>query len=184
MNRLPRSSWAKAVSGTRQGVATPSVVQSARCSGLGVLGTPYSIIGVFWGHHTQLSGVFWGHHTQWGVLGTPYSIIATSYVWGVLGTPYSIIARCSGDTILNYRQVFWGHHTQLSPRVMYGVPGMGVASPEWVEIEGKKDQEILGAAVNPQPRWPWSTATDFAGRLGEASEHRTQREELRGRSAR
>ncbi len=20
--------------------------------------------------------------------------------------------------------VFWGHHTQLSPRVMYGVPGM------------------------------------------------------------
>ena len=49
----------------------------------------------------------------------------------------------------------------------------------WTEIERKKDQDILDAAVNPQPRWPWSTATDFATRLAEASERRTQREELR-----
>ncbi len=54
----------------------------------------------------------------------------------------------------------------------------------WTEIEGKKDQEILGAAGNPQPRWPWSSATDFADRLGEASEHRTARDQLRSRSAR
>ena len=27
----------------------------------------------------------------------------------------------------------------------------------WTEGEGKKDQEILAVAVNPQPRWPWST---------------------------
>jgi hypothetical protein len=39
----------------------------------------------------------------------------------------------------------------------------------WTEGEGKKDQEILTAAVNPQPRWPWSTTADFAGRLAEVS---------------
>ena len=38
----------------------------------------------------------------------------------------------------------------------------------WTESEGKKDQEILAAAVNPQPRWPWSTTEDFADRLAEA----------------
>jgi hypothetical protein len=40
----------------------------------------------------------------------------------------------------------------------------------WTENEGKKDQEILAFAVNTQPRWPWSTADDFAGRLTEANE--------------
>ena len=39
----------------------------------------------------------------------------------------------------------------------------------WTESEGKKDQEILAAALNPQPRWPWSTTGDFAGRLAEAT---------------
>jgi hypothetical protein len=24
----------------------------------------------------------------------------------------------------------------------------------WTEAEGKKDQDILAAAANPQPRWP------------------------------
>ncbi len=28
----------------------------------------------------------------------------------------------------------------------------------WAEGEGKKDQDILVAAENPQPRWPWETA--------------------------
>ena len=46
----------------------------------------------------------------------------------------------------------------------------------WTESEGKKDQEILAAALNPQPRWPWSTTGDFAGRLAEATERRTHRE--------
>jgi hypothetical protein len=46
----------------------------------------------------------------------------------------------------------------------------------WTESEGKKDQEILAAALNSQPRWPWSTTGDFAGRLAEASERRTHRE--------
>src|SRR5580704_17037388 len=48
----------------------------------------------------------------------------------------------------------------------------------WTEDEGKKDQDILGAAVNPQPRWPWSTTEDFADRLAEASRWRTHREGL------
>jgi hypothetical protein len=45
----------------------------------------------------------------------------------------------------------------------------------WTESEGKKDQDILAAAANPQPGWPWSTAADFAGRLAEASERLTPR---------
>ena len=45
----------------------------------------------------------------------------------------------------------------------------------WVAAEGKKDQDILAAAENPQPRWPWSTAEDFDGRFAEASRGRTHR---------
>ena len=45
----------------------------------------------------------------------------------------------------------------------------------WTESEDKKDQDILVAAVNEQPRWPWSTTGDFAGRLAEARELRTDR---------
>ena len=43
----------------------------------------------------------------------------------------------------------------------------------WTESEGKKDQDILVAAVNEQPRWPWSTTGEFAGRLAEVSDRRT-----------
>ena len=50
----------------------------------------------------------------------------------------------------------------------------------WTESEDKKDQEILAAALNPQPRWPWSTTGDFAGRLAEASERRTHGKEGKG----
>jgi hypothetical protein len=46
----------------------------------------------------------------------------------------------------------------------------------WTGGEGKKDQDILSAAVNPQPRWPWSTSEDFAARLAEASRWQTPRE--------
>ena len=31
----------------------------------------------------------------------------------------------------------------------------------WTEGEGKKDQDILGVAANPQPRWPWPTTENF-----------------------
>lgn len=45
----------------------------------------------------------------------------------------------------------------------------------WVAAEGKKDQDILAAAENPQPRWPWSTAEDFDDRFAEASLSRSHR---------
>jgi hypothetical protein len=46
----------------------------------------------------------------------------------------------------------------------------------WTESEGKKDQDILVAAVNEQPRWPWSTTGELAGRLAEVSERRTHQD--------
>jgi len=45
----------------------------------------------------------------------------------------------------------------------------------WTESEGKRDQEILSAAMNPQPRWPWPTAEEFRARLAEASQRRSDR---------
>ena len=59
------------------------------------------------------------------------------------------------------------HRLQLA----HGVAGANLVTfiKAWTETEGKKDQEILGAAVNSQPRWPWPTTDDFVGRLAEAS---------------
>ena len=66
------------------------------------------------------------------------------------------------------------HRLQLA----HGVSGaqLLVFIKAWTEGEGKKDQDILGAAVNPQPRWPWPTTEDFGGRFAEASRWRTHRE--------
>jgi hypothetical protein len=56
--------------------------------------------------------------------------------------------------------------------------GQGVAGASfvafikaWTEAEGKKDQEILQAAENRTPKWPWSTAEEFQSRLDEARTH-------------
>ena len=59
------------------------------------------------------------------------------------------------------------HRLQLA----HGVSGaqLIVFIKAWTAGEGKKDQEILGAAVNPEPRWPWPTTEDFGGRLAEAN---------------
>lgn len=46
----------------------------------------------------------------------------------------------------------------------------------WTEGEGKKDQDFLSAATNPQPRWPWATTEEFEARLEEATRWRTLRE--------
>ena len=35
----------------------------------------------------------------------------------------------------------------------------------WTQEEGKKDQEILGAGTDPEPRWPWPTREAFEDRL-------------------
>jgi hypothetical protein len=62
------------------------------------------------------------------------------------------------------------HRLQLA----HGVSGaqLLVFIKAWTEAEGKKDQDILNASGNPQPRWPWSTAEDFGARLAEASRWR------------
>ena len=53
----------------------------------------------------------------------------------------------------------------------------------WTESEGKKDQDILAAGVNPRPRWPWPTNDEFAGRLAEASERQTYPDSRRIRAS-
>jgi hypothetical protein len=60
------------------------------------------------------------------------------------------------------------HRMQLA----HGVAGaeLIVFIKAWTEGEGRKDQEILAAADNPRPRWPWSSTEEFAGRLTAASE--------------
>src|SRR4051812_37879321 len=42
----------------------------------------------------------------------------------------------------------------------------------WTKAEGKKDQDILDAATNRQPRWPWASSDEFDARLSEASRSR------------
>ena len=66
------------------------------------------------------------------------------------------------------------HRLQLT----HGVAGARLIMfiKAWTEDEGRKDQEILSAAVNAQPRWPWSTTGVFADRLAEASERRIHHE--------
>lgn len=39
----------------------------------------------------------------------------------------------------------------------------------WTAGEGKKDLDILEAATNAQPRWPWTTSEEFGARLREAN---------------
>jgi hypothetical protein len=69
------------------------------------------------------------------------------------------------------------HRLQLA----HGISGAQLIAfiKVWTEGEGKKDQDILGAAVNPQPRWPWSTPEAFAARFEEASRWRTLREGMK-----
>jgi hypothetical protein len=66
------------------------------------------------------------------------------------------------------------HRLQLTHRVAGAQ--LIVFIKAWTEGEGKKDQEILGAALNPQPRWPWATTEDFDSRLAEASRWRAHRD--------
>jgi hypothetical protein len=69
------------------------------------------------------------------------------------------------------------HRLQLA----HGVAGarLLVFIKAWTEGEGKKDQDILGAAVNSRPRWPWPTTADFDARFAEASRWRTHREGMK-----
>src|SRR5271170_2584285 len=66
------------------------------------------------------------------------------------------------------------HRLQLA----HGISGaqLIVFIKAWTEGEGKKDQDILGAAVNPQPIWPWSTKEEFVVRIDDVIRWRSLRE--------
>lgn len=72
------------------------------------------------------------------------------------------------------------HRLQLA----HGVSGaqLIVLIKAWTESEGKKDQDILGAAPNSQPRWPWPTTEDFGSRFTEAIRWRTRAERTKRES--
>ncbi len=72
------------------------------------------------------------------------------------------------------------HRLQLA----HGVLGaqLLVLIKAWTQSERKKDLDILSAAVNPEPRWPWSTAEEFGARFAEASHWRAHRDEIRNES--
>ncbi len=59
------------------------------------------------------------------------------------------------------------HRLQLA----HGVSGaqLIVFIKAWTEIEGKKDLDVLSAAANSDPRWPWPTPEDFQARFSEAN---------------
>ncbi len=65
------------------------------------------------------------------------------------------------------------HRLQLA----HGVSGAHLAMfiKAWTEGEGKKDQDILDAAVDSPPRWPWPITEDFGGRFAQASRWRIHR---------
>lgn len=44
----------------------------------------------------------------------------------------------------------------------------------WTFTEGKKDLEILQAASNPTPGWPWASSEEFQHRLEEAKKVRVR----------
>jgi hypothetical protein len=62
------------------------------------------------------------------------------------------------------------HRLQLA----HGVSGpqLVVFIKAWTENEGKKDQDILSAAANRQPSWPWATPEEFGSRFAEATRRR------------
>ncbi len=73
------------------------------------------------------------------------------------------------------------HRLQLAG----GASGAGliVLIKAWAEGAGKKDQDILGAAGNERPRWPWTTGEEFRARRAEARQWRAGRETLGTRPA-
>ena len=59
------------------------------------------------------------------------------------------------------------HRLQLDHGVSAG--SLAVLIKAWAIGQGNKDQDILGAGSDPQPRWPWPTPDAFDHRLSEAS---------------
>jgi hypothetical protein len=63
------------------------------------------------------------------------------------------------------------HRLQLAHQVSGGQ--LSVFIKAWTKGEGKKDQDILEAAVSSEPRWPWSTTEEFDDRFREAKQWRS-----------
>ena len=42
----------------------------------------------------------------------------------------------------------------------------------WTVAEGKRDQDMVQAAMHPEPAWPWSSTVEFQTRLEEAKRRR------------
>src|SRR5947208_2401545 len=66
------------------------------------------------------------------------------------------------------------HRLQLA----HGIAGASliVFIKAWTDAERKKDQNILQAAANPDPKWPWSSAEEFRTRLDDANGMRANQE--------
>jgi len=60
----------------------------------------------------------------------------------------------------------FAHQLQLANRVAGALLMSFIKA--WTNNEGKKDRDILDAAQNPAPAWPWSTPEEFQTRLEEA----------------
>jgi hypothetical protein len=59
------------------------------------------------------------------------------------------------------------HRLQLAHGVRAG--SLTVLIKAWVEVERKRDYEILDVAMNSEPTWPWPTQEQFQSRLKKAS---------------
>ena len=64
------------------------------------------------------------------------------------------------------------HRLQLSHRVSGALLIDLIKS--WTRAEGKKDQDILHAANNPSPAWPWSTPDELNTRVEDAKRYNTR----------
>ncbi len=62
------------------------------------------------------------------------------------------------------------HRLQLAHRIP--AAKLAVLIKAWAEEEGRRDQDILTAAENPQPCWPWLSSADFDARITEAGHFR------------
>ena len=66
------------------------------------------------------------------------------------------------------------HRLQLA----HTVPGASlmVLIKAWIESERKKDHEIVRAATNASPAWPWASMDEFRNRVEEATRWRAHQE--------
>lgn len=71
------------------------------------------------------------------------------------------------------------HRLQLAHCVSGAQLQLVMLIKAWTVSEGKKDRDVLDAANNPQPSWPWATSEQFADRLAEVNQWRTRQAGLK-----